>query len=118
MNDIPKENLENAVRVKDLYDPLDSLPDWVKHPKNYMKIQKALLETLTCGKSHSDPVKMAECPKCTENMKARRALMRKFGFKDSKVYMEWRRRQEEIKRRVPLEMYNRLVNEDKTSLEK
>lgn len=81
---------------------LDGLPDYVKDPANYMTIQKALLNTLSCGKSHSDPVKMAECKKCTENMLVRRQLLKRFGFKNSAQYMRWRRTHESIKTRYPL----------------
>lgn len=107
--EVPIENLKNPTLVKP--DILASLPEYVKHPKNYLKIQKALLETLTCGKLHSDPIKATECSVCTANMMERRKLMEKFGFKTPAMYMEWRKRHEEIKKRVPLEMYNKIVNE-------
>lgn len=90
---------------------LDSLPDFVKDPKNYDKIQRALLETLASKHSHSDLVKVAECKECSEKMLERRALMKKFGFKSAAQYMAWRKVHEEIKRRMPLDKYNQLVNE-------
>ena len=89
----------------------DHLPDYVKDPKNYMKIEKALLETLSCGKLHSDPLQMTECLTCTENMKLRRELMKKFGFYTPAIYQAWRKIHQEIKKRVPLDKYNHLVNE-------
>lgn len=94
---------------------LDGLPEFLKEPKNYMKVQKALLDTLSCGKLHSDPLKMMECSKCTENMITRKKLMEKFGFgKEDDVltlkrYMEWKKIHEEIKRRMPLDKYNHMV---------
>lgn len=91
---------------------LDGLPPFLKEPKNYMVVQKALLETMTCGKSHSDPAEMLKCKKCAENMLKRRQLMAKFGFKSPAQYMSWKETHEEIKKRVPLDMYNRMV-EDK-----
>lgn len=113
-----KEAMEHATPYGKVVNPLDGLPDWVKHPKNYEKIQRALLETLTCGKLHSDPAQSLHCAKCTQNMVERRKLMQKFGFKNAAQYMAWRKTHEEIKNKVPLEMYNRLINEDKTTLEK
>lgn len=88
---------------------LDMLPEFVKDPRNYLKIQKALLETLSCSKSHSDALEMAKCKKCTVNMQTRRALMKKFGFINAAQYMAWRRAHEFIKQRMPLDMYNRIL---------
>jgi predicted RNA-binding Zn-ribbon protein involved in translation (DUF1610 family) len=76
--------------------PLDGLPEYLKDPENYYIVQKALLETLSCGKTHSDPVKMAECPKCTQNMITRRKLMKQMGFKSAAQYFAWRRVHEKI----------------------
>lgn len=102
-----KPDIKFASKIDPL---LAMLPDFVKDHKNYYKIQKALLETLSCRKSHSDPLDMAKCKKCTENMQVRRALLKKFGFVNSAQYMAWRRIHEEIKKRVPLDMYNRIVS--------
>lgn len=73
-------------------DPLTyHLPDAVKDPKNYFKIEKALLDTLKCKKDHSDPLEMAGCSTCTKNMLARRSLLKKFGFYSSAQYMRWKK---------------------------
>lgn len=91
---------------------LDGLPEYVKHPKNYMKIQKALLETLSCGKSHGDPSEMIHCKKCAVNMVERRRLMKRFGFTSSAQYMAWRKTHEEIKKHMPLDKYNSLIQHE------
>ena len=104
MSDVPK------IDYKPLVNPmLALLPDHTKDPRNYMKIQKALLETLTCGKSHSDPIEMTSCKKCSQNMLERRELMKKFGFVSSEQYMEWRKVQETIRKRMPREMYGKMM---------
>jgi len=64
-----------------------------------------LLETLTCGKLHSDVVKMGECPKCTENMLVRRKLLKELGFTSMAQYFAWRQIHETMKR-TPLPKYN------------
>lgn len=91
---------------------LDGLPAYLKDPKNYEPVQRKLLETLSCGKLHSDIVDIVECKKCTENMQERKALMKKLGFKSAAQYMAWRKTHEEIKNRVPLDMYNRMIKND------
>lgn len=106
-----KEAMKHAVPANKVVNPLDGLPEWLKHPKSYMPVQKELLETLSCGKLHSDPAQIMHCAKCTENMGKRRALMRKFGFKNAAQYMAWRKTHEEIKARVPLDKYNQMINE-------
>jgi len=95
------EAMKHAKKYRDVVNPLNRLPDYVKDPKNYMKIQKALLETLSCGKAHGDPHQMMVCAKCTENLRERNKLMQKFGFTSTAVYMAWRKAQEEIRRLTP-----------------
>lgn len=90
--------------------PLDGLPEYLKDPKNYHKIQKELLETMVCNKSHGEITDVFNCPKCTENMIVRRELMKKLGFKSPAQYMAWKKVHEEVKARMPLDKYNYLVN--------
>lgn len=117
MSDLPipedakrnKEAMQYATPYKKV-NPLDGLPEYLKDPKNYEKIQRSLLETLSCGKIHSDPSQSLTCSKCTENMMERRRLMEKFGFKDAAQYMAWRKTHEEIKNTFPPEMYEQMIN--------
>ena len=90
-----------------------NMPEHLKDPANYQKIMKALLETLSCGKGHSDPLKMMECAKCTENMRTRKELMDRLGFKSPAQFMAWRKimetmisRQEGTLKKAPLKKYN------------
>lgn len=121
MTDIPapeetkndQEAMKHAVPFKKV-SPLQGLPEYLKDPKSYMPVQKALLDTLSCGKLHSDPSQVFHCAKCSENMVRRRELMRKFGFRNAAQYMAWKKTHEEIKNRMPLDMYNRMIS-DKTT---
>lgn len=102
------------VDYKSLSHPLlANLPEFLKKPANYIPVQKKLLETMACSKSHSDPLQMFECKTCTDNMLKRRKLMKELGFGDDestpKRYMLWKKTHEELKRRMPLDMYNRLA---------
>jgi hypothetical protein len=120
MSDLPtpedtkrdQEAMKSAVQYKKV-NPLKGLPEYLKDPKNYLPVQKALLETLNCGKLHSDPSQAFHCSKCTENMQVRRELMRKFGFRNAAQYMAWKKTHENIKARMPLEMYNRMLSGEK-----
>lgn len=90
---------------------LASLPDFTRDPRNFYKIQKALLETLHCHTSHSDPAEVFKCKKCTENMMERRKLMEKFGFKSPDQYMEWRREHEAVKRVLTKDAYDSIIDD-------
>ena len=86
---------------------LKDLPDWVKDHANYMKIERALLDTLTgCRKAHSEVTDISKCKKCTENMLVRRKLMETFGFKSPGVYYAWKKTHHKITKLVPLQKYN------------
>ena len=102
------------VDYKSLTHPLlQQLPEFLKKPANFIPVQKKLLETLACKKTHSDPSEMFTCKTCAENMLKRRKLMKDLGFGDDddtpKRYMLWKKTHEELKARMPLDMYNRLA---------
>lgn len=81
---------------------LASLPKYVKDPANFEKINKAIIETVQTTCAHADLDAYAKCAKCTEKMLARRALLKKYGFKNPAQYMAWRKTHEQIKRTFPL----------------
>ena len=67
------------------------LPKHLKDPKNYEKIQRALLETLAGRHSHGDMQTWANCLHCQIKLKEHGGMMRKLGFKSGKQYMAWKR---------------------------
>ena len=81
---------------------LVGLPDYLKDPANFEKIQRELLDALATTHSHSDLFEWSTCPNCQHKLKAHRELMRKLGFKNGKQYMDWKKTHEEIKKRMPL----------------
>lgn len=70
---------------------LADIVPFAKDVKNYDKIERALLDTLACHTSHSDPSKMFDCKKCQGNAQERRELMKKFGFYTSAHYYAWKK---------------------------
>jgi hypothetical protein len=85
-----------------LHPLLASLPEHLKNPANFEKIQKAIIDTLQTKCNHGDVLEFAKCKKCTENMLKRRLLLRKLGFRSPSQYFAWRSIHEEIKKRYPL----------------
>lgn len=95
--------MSKDINYKPIKNPyFDNLPEYTKDPKNFKKIQRALLETLACGRIHSEPSEVFHCKKCNENVMERRKLMAKFGFKDAAQYMAWRKVHETIREKMPL----------------
>lgn len=94
----------------------NGLPEYLKDPNNFDKIQKMLLETLATGCSHSEPSEWSACKKCTDNMIERRLLMQKLGFISIQQYMAWRKVMETIlgrvKPKVKTNKYNKKVSKD------
>lgn len=87
---------------------LSDLPDYVKDPANFRKIELALLDTLTgCRKSHSEVFEMSQCTKCTTNMLERRTLMKTFGFKTPAHYLAWKKVHHKIQQLIKMPKYNK-----------
>lgn len=81
---------------------LAGLPQHLKDPEIYPKIQKALLETLASSHSHGDMLEWSNCVPCQAKMHEHAELMRKLGFASGAQYMAWRKVHETITRRSPL----------------
>lgn len=80
-----------------------SLPEHLKDPANYMKIKKAIADTMKkCHKSHADVGEMATCWKCSDGMLERRALLKRLGFKNPAQYRKWQEINNKIKELYPL----------------
>lgn len=69
----------------------NDFPAHLKDPKNYNAIQKALLETLAGGHTHSELVGWANCVTCQNKLANHGLMMRKLGFKSSAHYMSWKK---------------------------
>ena len=69
---------------------LKDMPQYLKDPKNFKKIQRELLETLSTRHSHSEIIDFAECFDCQQKVKDHAKLMRKH-FTSPQQYMEWQK---------------------------
>lgn len=75
---------------------LKDLPAHLKDPRNYKKIQMALLETFASKHSHSEMEHWSKCKDCMERVREHGLLMRKLGFPTGRHYLEWKRVMSEI----------------------
>lgn len=96
---------ENEAKELPKYRPnpiFNGLPDYLKDPKNFKKIEKAILETLAGKCSHGEVIEWATCAKCQRRFAERSAFIQKLGFRSPAQYMAWKKVHEEITRRDPL----------------
>lgn len=90
----------------------DGMPRHLKEPKNYSIIQKTIMETLAGKCSHGEVVEWAACSKCQRRFAERGAVIKKLGFKSMAQYMAWQKVHQEIKARMPLDKYNKMISND------
>lgn len=81
---------------------LDSLPEFLKDPANYDKVQLQILESFRSNCGHSEVIEWASCKICSDKMLDRRRLLEKLGFKNPNQYYAWRKTHEKIKELYPL----------------
>ena|SRR3990167_6973764 len=79
-----------------------SLPNYLKDPANFYKIQKALLEAGSTPHSHGSVGEWGKCLRCQRAQWNRKEMMIKLGFKSGAQYMAWKLVHSEIKKRMPL----------------
>ena len=80
----------------------DSLPDFLKDPANFHKVQQAIYKTIQTKHSHGDVFEYAKCKGCTLKMLERRHLLKRLGFKNPAQFMQWQKTHQEIRKRFPL----------------
>jgi hypothetical protein len=78
------------------------LPEHLKDPRNYEKVQRAVLEAFAGKHSHGEITEWAGCADCQKRFAERRHVLKSFGFKNAAQYMAWRAIHEAIKERMPL----------------
>lgn len=69
----------------------NGLPDSLKDPKNFKKIENKLRLSLLSDHKHSTMKGYTKCKRCQDKFKKRQILMKEIGFVDIKQYMEWKR---------------------------
>lgn len=86
--------------------PFLGMPDYLKDPANYEKIQLALYDAggSTCG--HTELIEWSACNKCQRKQHDRAELMRKLGFASGAQYLAWKKVHDTIREKVPLAKYN------------
>jgi len=70
---------------------LSGLPEYLKDPEVYKKVQRASYEMLgsTCG--HSELVEWAGCVKCQKKGTEHAEFLRKLGFTSPAQYYAWKK---------------------------
>lgn len=85
-----------------------SLPEYLKDPKNFKKIRKALYEIMASKCDHSEVIEWATCVKCQKKMRDHAEFLRKLGFTSPAQYYAWRKIHEKIEehQKVKYAKYN------------
>ena len=78
------------------------LPEYLKDPANYEKVQRLIVETLASNHSHGEVIEWAKCSKCQRRFAEKGQVLKKLGFVSSAQYMAWQRVHQEIRKKMPL----------------
>lgn len=87
MSDLPKD----IVIAKPNNPIFLGMPEYLKDPANYEKIQKTIIESFAGKHSHGEVVEWAACFACQKRFAERGHVIKKFGFRSPKQYMAWKK---------------------------
>ena len=73
------------------------LPEYLKDPANYEKVQRLIVETLASNHSHGEVIEWASCKGCQRRFSERGQVLKKLGFKNPGQYMVWKKIHERIR---------------------
>lgn len=68
---------------------LAGLPQWLKEPESYPKVQRVLYETIATTHSHSNLLEWGSCVKCSIKLHEHGEMMRRLGFRSPAQYRAW-----------------------------
>lgn len=105
--DVPQEITPKTFSKQKQHWLIASLPEYLKKPENYEKIQRAILDAGATRHSHAEVIDWAGCTHCQRKQLDRLLFMKKLGFVNAAQYKSWQRIHETIKERVPLPKYNK-----------
>ena len=107
---VPKNTItpDTFPRAK-LHPMLAMMPDYLKDPKNYEKIKKAILKAGQTKHSHGEVVDWAGCQTCQQKQMDRLLMMKKRGFQSAAQYKAWDKVHNKIAefQKVALPKYNK-----------
>jgi hypothetical protein len=72
------------------------IPEHLKNPANYLKMQAAILETLATTHSHGEVVDWAKCVACQKRFREHGEFIKKLGFRTPRHYFAWKKIMETI----------------------
>lgn len=70
---------------------LEGLPDYLKDPKRFKRIEKRLADILVSDHKHKAIKTFVKCPECAQRRADRAKLMTKIGFKNVGQYLQWKK---------------------------
>jgi hypothetical protein len=85
---------------------LHGLPEYLKDPKNFEKIMKAILDAGATRHSHGEILDWAACKQCQQKLWDRKEFICRLGFRSPAQFLAWSKVHQTIKERVPLPKYN------------
>ena len=85
------DKLRNKFSKRKANKYIAEIPDYLKDPRNYDKIQRALLDTFAGMHSHAEVTDWNNCLTCQNKFLEHKELMVKLGFKSMRHYYHWKR---------------------------
>lgn len=85
-----KLDLNKVPQIKP--DPLfKGLPERLKDPKIFNKIEKSLIKVVQTKHKHKTVSSYVKCVECQDKHKKRKELLKSLGFSGTQQYMQWRK---------------------------
>jgi len=83
------------------------LPDELKDPKNFSKIEKKLANIMVSDHKHATIKQFMKCKRCQVKMRKKQETMKELGFKDFEQYQNWRKIMAIISNKQNLALYEK-----------
>lgn len=77
--------------LKKLHPVVANLPEELKDPKCFKRIEKKIFEASKTGHDHKSLITWNKCKHCQQKFLERRALVKKLGFATYEQYLTWKK---------------------------
>lgn len=108
MTDLPtpeQPDIQYAPKTARIF---EGMPTYLKEIRNYDKVRRTIIEALAGKCSHSEIMDWAACPECQRRFAERSTVLKKLGFRSRAQYMAWQKVMEEIKTKLPPDVYKKM----------
>lgn len=102
-----KKDILNKIKKAKVNPIFEGLSDELKDPKNFLTIERKIVNTMKSDHTHTNLKAFMKCKRCQAKVKKKTEMILELGFKDFIQYQNWKKVMGYIINKKNLELYEK-----------